>query len=293
MKGRGVALWIAAALTSTALGCAAKQPPRELVDARAAYARVRLGADGQSAPGAVRAAHDALAAAEQRYEDDGDAPMTRDLAYAAKRRAEIADSAAELAVAQAAKAREDDRVRLTSAELRSREQQAESVSPEERARRDAERAAAEGQTRELEREAHVADARRQRADAALLVAGDVKHDARGIVVVIPRGELFVPYQATLVADAAFKLDAVAEAIREGHPRATVTIDAFTDAEDTSPGADALLAREADAVRDALVARGVARDRMIPEAKGRSPHTPKGSGIDVLAADRRVEILVKD
>src|SRR5262245_52470132 len=70
-------------------GHAATQP--ELVDARAAYQRAQSGPASQYKPDQLHEAQTALARAEQSYLDYPSKQRTRDLAYVAERKAELAD----------------------------------------------------------------------------------------------------------------------------------------------------------------------------------------------------------
>jgi hypothetical protein len=80
------ALFIALA----AAGCA-HTVPKELAEARAAYQRVSQDSSSQLAQGDVKEARIALDQAEHAYAKYGDARDTRDLAYIALRRAQIAE----------------------------------------------------------------------------------------------------------------------------------------------------------------------------------------------------------
>jgi hypothetical protein len=81
------------------IGCAATQVPRELTAARSAYARVQpAGVSRQSTaavqfnPDEVRAAKVALDKAEASFLDSPSAEETRDLAYVALKKAELAEA---------------------------------------------------------------------------------------------------------------------------------------------------------------------------------------------------------
>lgn len=78
-------------------GCAATMP-HELTDARLAYQRASAGPAVQLAPAELHTAQAALAQAEKAYSDDPKAFHTRDLAYVAQRKAQMADAQAAIAV---------------------------------------------------------------------------------------------------------------------------------------------------------------------------------------------------
>jgi outer membrane protein OmpA-like peptidoglycan-associated protein len=74
--------------------------PKELVDARTAYKQASDGPAAQVAPAELHVANQALAKAEQSFKDDSDSYMTRDLAYVAQRKSQLAGARAEVILAQ-------------------------------------------------------------------------------------------------------------------------------------------------------------------------------------------------
>ena len=99
---------LCAATLATAMvaGCAATVP-QELATARTTYDRVSAGPAAQVSPAEVHKAAEALKEAERSFADDPESYRTRDLAYVAQRKAEIAESLAEAAMHQASVARYD------------------------------------------------------------------------------------------------------------------------------------------------------------------------------------------
>ncbi len=79
-------------LTAGAVGCAEAIPPPELVTARADYSRASQGNAGKLDPADLHTADVSLSLAEQSFTKDGDTQDTRDLAYVADRRAQIAEA---------------------------------------------------------------------------------------------------------------------------------------------------------------------------------------------------------
>src|SRR5512139_218134 len=75
--------------------CASSPPPRQLIDARAAYNEARLGKAAELAPAELHMARVALNAAEQSYQDDAESAETYTLAYVALRTAELVKVQAE------------------------------------------------------------------------------------------------------------------------------------------------------------------------------------------------------
>jgi hypothetical protein len=81
------------------VGCAARQPPTELVDARAAYERARVGPAAKLNTSGLGETKKILDEAEHAYAKGGRA--TRHLAYIAHRRALAAEAEARRKVAEA------------------------------------------------------------------------------------------------------------------------------------------------------------------------------------------------
>ncbi|HEU4538687.1 MAG TPA: DUF4398 domain-containing protein, partial [Polyangiaceae bacterium] len=84
----------AAALCLLVSACGASAPPRELVDARAAYKRAESGPAMRLVPTALHEAKTSLDQAEAALQNDGDSDRTKDLAYVAQRKAELAEARA-------------------------------------------------------------------------------------------------------------------------------------------------------------------------------------------------------
>ena len=84
-------------------GCAT-MPPNELINARAAYRHASEGPAKQLVPAELHKANEALALAEQSFLNEPDSYKTKDLAYVAQRKSELAET---LATTAADKARKD------------------------------------------------------------------------------------------------------------------------------------------------------------------------------------------
>ncbi len=83
-------------------GCAATVP-NELAAARRAYEQASAGPAVQLAPAELHKARQALDLAEQAFAKDADSYQTRDLAYVAERKAQMADVHASISMEQASK----------------------------------------------------------------------------------------------------------------------------------------------------------------------------------------------
>src|SRR5579862_1793025 len=77
--------------------CATTNPPQELVDARASYNAAEQGAATRYKPDKLHEARVALDQAEQSFKDDPGSDTTKNLAYVARRKAQLAESEGETA----------------------------------------------------------------------------------------------------------------------------------------------------------------------------------------------------
>lgn len=109
-----LALAVLVALSTAA--CAARQPPPELRDARAAYAHAHDGVAAQANTVGLHEARRALDEAERKFADDPTAPQVRDLAYIAHRKALLAEANARATIASTQRAQAEQ----TLAEIHAR-----------------------------------------------------------------------------------------------------------------------------------------------------------------------------
>lgn len=103
---------LAAAFT----GCATVAPP-ELVNARSAYQQASEGPAKQLAPAELHKAHEALAMAEQSFKKDADSYKTKDLAYVAQRKSELAGALGSITADKANKDSANADYQMKQAEL--------------------------------------------------------------------------------------------------------------------------------------------------------------------------------
>ena len=71
--------------------CGASQPPRTLLDARAAYAKAASGPAAQLRPDTLTDAHNTLNAAERAYASDADDTDVNTISYVSVRKSETAE----------------------------------------------------------------------------------------------------------------------------------------------------------------------------------------------------------
>jgi outer membrane protein OmpA-like peptidoglycan-associated protein len=263
--------------TLAALGlvvaCASTPPPKELLDARAAYSRAQEGPAARLDPASLHEAKLSLQRAENAYADDPDSPATRDYAYIAGRKAELAEArAGTIQAEQRAETARAEAAARTKAEL---SQARERIESEKKARQLAEQ--------------RMRDALNNLATVASNVA--VKNDTRGTVITIPGSVLFASGKTELLAGAKAELDKVAQALRDSTGR-RIEINGYTDSVGSEEKNQKISQDRADHVRDYLVSQGVPEANVT--ARGFGPAEPIADNKTSAgkAMNRRVEIIVE-
>lgn len=272
-------------------GCASVPAPRELLDARQAYAHANEGPARALVPAELLSAQQALTRAEQAFMDAPDAARTRDLAYIAQRRAQIADTRALLASDGHDKARAQQEL----GELQTaRQAKMQAELSETRAELQSERSALAGKQQELHAEQHarrVAEHRASAAMASLEKIAAVKEEARGLVITLNGAVLFATGRSTLLPIAQERLAEVARAL-EDNPHGSILVEGHTDSVGSVSANEELSRRRAEAVREYLIERGVTAGRI--RAVGLGPNRPIADNKtpEGRANNRRVEIVVE-
>ncbi|MBX3211079.1 MAG: DUF4398 and OmpA-like domain-containing protein [Labilithrix sp.] len=276
---------VSLSLLTAAVGCGSTLPPKELVDARAAYQSASKGAAAQQAPAELHVAKQSLDQAERSFNDEGDAPQTKDYAYIAIRKAQLADASANTLVAQKEKeAAEREAANLTSDQLRSA--QKELSSTKQNLEKTQDQLAAE----KIAREAAEKKAAQALADLQKIAA--VKQESRGMVITLSGSVLFASNESTLLPAAMVKLNDVADALIKGNPDSNIVVEGHTDSQGKRDYNVELGKKRADAVRDQLVARGVAADRIKSVGIGPDRPVADNKTAEGRANNRRVEIIVE-
>jgi outer membrane protein OmpA-like peptidoglycan-associated protein len=263
----------------------ASAPPRELKDAHAAFDRTSHGEAAELVPADVHEAQVQLTAADVSFNQTGDSPETRDLAYAAKRKAELADvraqaaaSAKEQADAQARlQALKDQQGRLTSAELSSAQQQL----------------ATQGQQlANAEQQKADAEQRARQAAADLARIASVKQEPRGMVITLSGGVLFASAKYDLLPQAQAKLSEVADVLTKQDKDSKIVVQGYTDSQGNASFNQDLSQHRAEAVRTYLVSHGIAEDRITAQGFGPGNPVADNASPEGRANNRRVEIIVQ-
>jgi outer membrane protein OmpA-like peptidoglycan-associated protein len=264
-------------LLLTCAACATASPPKELLDARAAYSRAQQGSTAKVDPAGLHVASEALAAAERSYERDGDTAATRDFAYIALRRVEIADAVANTTQARSAQ---------TAAVTAMHSAQADQLTHAKQQ--------LDEQGQEITAERHNrALAEKRAADAAsdLQKIASVKQEPRGIVITLSGGVLFASNKSELLPAARLKLNTVAETLTQQDPESKMVVEGHTDSQGSMDSNQELSQRRAQAVRDYLVSRGIASDRVTAAGFGSTRSVADNATPDGRANNRRIEIVV--
>lgn len=284
MSASRIAFLVCFSVLGTA-ACGSTLPPKELVDARAAYQSAAKGVAAQQSPAELHVAKQSLDQAERSFSDDGDSPQTKDFSYIAIRKAQLADASAQTAVAQKEKeTAERDAQNLTADQLRTA--QKELSSTKHNLEKTQDQLAAEKVAREA------AEKKAAQALADLQKIAAVKQESRGMVITLSGSVLFASNESTLLPAAMVKLNDVADALIKGNPDSNITVEGHTDSQGQRQYNMDLAKKRADAVRDQLVSRGVAADRIKSVGVGPDRPTADNKTAEGRANNRRVEIIVE-
>ena len=273
------------------VGCAATLPPDDLVTARATYARASRGVAANFDPSDVHAASESLDAAEQSFVANGASPATIDLSYVATRRAEIAEARG-MALQSAQQQQqtlgkmhdaETATVQATSAKLGRANVQ---IAMQGQALQD------QNQQLQTERERReAADKRAAQAAADLAAFASVKQEPRGMVITLSGSVLFVTNHSDLLPSAQVKLNEVAAALTKQDAESKIVVEGHTDSQGEASYNQDLSQRRAQSVRDYLVSRGIAADRITAQGFGLTRPIADNASAEGRANNRRVEIVV--
>lgn len=277
------------------VACANTTPLTALEDARAAVSTAAGDPTvNQYAQLELKQATDALARADRDWADDHDTAEATHLAYLARQRAAIALNAArsrqlDASIQQAGS--EADRIRLRARTqeadaqtLKAQAAQQQAMSAEQRAAQQQAQASAAmaqanaAQDRVRTLEAQLRELEAQQTERGLLVTlGDV---------------LFAFNKAELSAQAGPRLDKLANFLKQ-FPDRKLLIEGYTDSVGSDSYNQELSDRRAQAVRDALVQRGVDTSRITARGYGKAHPVADNASAEGRAMNRRVEIVIAD
>lgn len=305
-------LTILSAVIALGAGCATTPPlPEELAQARELYENQRTGVTGQVAPAALLDARKAIEVATAAYEKNPRSAETKDFAYVALRRTQLAAAKAniDLALIQREKIQRD-RLAISRLELeRTKEELAKSKDALNAAgiELEGEKSRAEMTAKELEdernrsemtaRELEAERASRLEAEQRANQAADelskisaVKRDERGVVLTLSGSVTFQSGKAELLDSAKGKLEEVAEALVKAKAQGVV-IEGHTDSQGSMSLNKELSQERADAVKDYLVDHGVPADAIRAVGKGEAKSIADNDTPEGRAMNRRVEIVL--
>lgn len=279
-------------LLGALVGCGSTPPPKELLDARAAYEKAQ-GPATKLNPAELHEAKVSLDTAEQAFKDEPDEPKTKDLAYVAARKAEWARAQAGISQAAADKEKATQQLAqlaaqgLAGAQQALQQAQGELSKTKEQLAVTGEQLASEKKAREAA-EKRAKDAMDKLAVAAALA---VREEPRGTVITLPGSVLFSSNQSALLPAAQEKLNHVASALKnqEDHK---IVVEGHTDSQGTEASNLDLAERRATSVRDYLVSQGVAPDKISAVGIGQRRPVADNKSPDGRAQNRRVEIIVQ-
>lgn len=290
---------VAAAALLAACASAPMNNPA-LDEARAMYGKAAADADAaRSAPLELRRAQQALQQAEATLAAGGDKAQIDHQAYLARQRAATALQQAEIARAdQAVSAASAERDRILMAARSSEAQQARGQADKQRAEAESARAAAEQARLQAEKARKDAETQLAAAEAAKarvaklqaeMAALQAKQTDRGMVLTL--GDvLFDTGRAELKAGAFDTLDRLANFLRD-NPERKLKIEGHTDSVGSDEYNLGLSHRRADAVRAALVSRGVDGGRITTEGLGKARPVASNDSAEGRQRNRRVEIVI--
>jgi outer membrane protein OmpA-like peptidoglycan-associated protein len=244
------------------VGCATSKPPPELIDARNTYQRVSSGPTRELDPKELAAAKESLDRAEFAFDNGYDYYYTRDVAYIAKRKAELAEVQGKMIAAQREHA--DANQRLAELEALEAKRKLEASRPDPVAKN------------YLEKLSKVAE---------------VRQDDRGLVLTLAGGITFDSGKSTLRPEAKKRLDQIAESLKDMGAR-TVVVEGYTDATGSPAVNKRLSLARATEVRTYLLQEGIPAENV--RATGLGPDRPVADNKSAKgrAANRRVEIIVQ-
>jgi outer membrane protein OmpA-like peptidoglycan-associated protein len=240
---------------------------------------------GRVAAEELQAARDALASADEAYEEGEPIELIEHRAYVAQRYADISrELVSEAQAREEVERGEAERNRII-AEARTLEAQG------------AQRAA-EDAARELEVQSRAVNEQAQAAGAAQARARDLERELedlqaqetdRGLVLTL--GDvLFETGQATLMPGAVTTVDRLAQFMGD-YPERTVRIEGHTDSVGSDTLNQQLSERRAAAVRDALAARGVNTARIQTIGYGETRPIASNDTAGGRQQNRRIEVVV--
>lgn len=273
------------------MSACATTAPNQLVDARTTYEASTHGPAAKFTPTELYDAKKALDKANKEFEENGDTPECRDLAYIANRKIELANVKARTevdrkSISEAVKAGvvvRDTQVKNTQTALQATREQLEQEKRDN---------AANSKQLEEERQARQsAEGKLAAAMKDLATIAAVKEEARGVVITLSGSVLFASGKYELLNTAKMKLDQVAEALKAQDADKRIVVEGHTDSQGSDAVNQPLSLNRASAVREYLVSRGVSSEKISAVGLGSSRPITDNKTAENRANNRRVEIVI--
>jgi outer membrane protein OmpA-like peptidoglycan-associated protein len=264
-------------------GCASTPQTSALLgDAQAAYERAQADA-AVTANSAIemQRARQLLDTAESALRGREEPEVVDHYAYLARQQVQIAEQRAAVKVAeQRIAASEGERTRI---QLSAREREVDTARQQ----------AVAAQTRAQSAQQDAQQARERTAQLeADLAALEAKRTERGLVVTLGNDVLFDTGRADLKPGANRAINELAKFMQE-HPERSVLVEGFTDSVGSEDLNMELSRRRADAVRSALLARGISADRVAAIGYGEQYAIASNADAGGRQLNRRVEVVISD
>ena len=257
-------------IAALAAACSQTLPPQELVDARAAYNKAAAGPAAQLNPAQLHVAQEQLALAEQSFDKNGDTFKTRDNAYVAERKAELAD-------VQARTTEADQQINIAAQQVQLTQAKDLSNARSQLVRSREELMAATAAMAEL---------------AAMKTVQNVKQDERGTVITLSGSVLFASGKYALLPSAQDTLANVAQALSKEDPNRKIVVQGYTDSQGPEGYNMTLSQNRAETVRAFLTSHGIAPERVTAEGFGPASPVADNTSVEGRANNRRVQIVVQ-
>ena len=125
----------------------------------------------------------------------------------------------------------------------------------------------------------------------LAAVAAVKEEARGMVITLSGSVLFASGKFALLNTAMTKLDQVAEALKAQDADKRMVVEGHTDSQGSDKVNQPLSLNRGNAVRDYLVTRGVASEKITAVGLGSTRPIVDNKSAENRANNRRVEIII--
>lgn len=290
-----LSLFAAAAVLALSACGSAPRNNDQLNAARSAYNAAQANPETRDgAPVEMKAAADALNRADQALAREDSMAAVNNLAYLASQSVATAQAAGARKASEAAVAKAN--AERDSLRLEARTQEADVATASAQAAQ-VDARASQIQARSAERDARVSQQDAQAAQQRNLMLEEQLRDLnakktdRGMVITI--GDvLFDTGRAELKPGGTRNMDKLVSLL-QNNPKRRAQVEGFTDSVGGDSMNQALSARRADAVRSALVSRGIAADRIGAQGYGEAFPVAGNDSAGGRQMNRRVEIVLSD